>query len=123
MRLWVPTMASVGQALMHKVQPMHQSSSITARVSGPSMPLAGLRSLAVCPVIAASRSISDSRFQLAAFHMGWLFPEPVRIFEVTGDTATEMQFSTDDFEYLNDLVKRVPEHAKLPGVAGFRPAR
>lgn len=63
---------------------------------------------------------SDSRFQLAAFHMGWLFPEPVRIFEVTGDSATEMQFSTDDFEYLNDLSKRVPEHAKLPGVAGFR---
>ncbi len=63
---------------------------------------------------------TDSRFQLAAFHMGWLFPEPVRIYEVSGDTATEMQFSTDDFEYLNDLVKRVPEHAKLPGVAGFR---
>ena len=62
----------------------------------------------------------DSRFQLAVFHMGWLFREPVRIFEVTADSATEMQFSTDDFEYLNDLAKRVPEHAKLPGVAGFR---
>ncbi len=63
---------------------------------------------------------TDSRFRLAAFHMGWLFPEPVRIYEVAGDTATEMQFSTDDFEYLNDLAKRVPEHAQLPGVAGFR---
>lgn len=63
---------------------------------------------------------SDSRFQLGAFHMGWLFPEPVRIFEVADGMATEMLFSTDDFEYLNDLVKRVPEHAKLPGVAGFR---
>lgn len=63
---------------------------------------------------------SESRFQLAAFHMGWLFPEPVRIYEITGDSATEMEFSTDDFEYLNDLAKRVPEHARLPGVAGFR---
>ncbi|WP_241741523.1 glucan biosynthesis protein [Paragemmobacter straminiformis] len=63
---------------------------------------------------------TDSHFRLAAFHMGWLFPEPVRIFEVAGGMATEMQFSTDDFEYLNDLAKRVPEHAKLPGVAGFR---
>ncbi|MEY4697740.1 MAG: hypothetical protein RIT14_2168 [Pseudomonadota bacterium] len=59
-------------------------------------------------------------FRLAAFHMGWLFPEPVRIFEVANGQSTEMLFSTDDFEYLNDLVKRVPEHAELPGVAGFR---
>ena len=61
-----------------------------------------------------------TRFRLAAFHMGWLFPEPVRLFEVAGGTATEMLFSTDDFEYLNDLASRVPEHAELPGVAGFR---
>jgi glucans biosynthesis protein len=61
-----------------------------------------------------------SNFRMAAFHMGWLFPEPVRIFEVAQGQSTEMRFTTDDFEYLNDLVKRVPEHAKLPGVAGFR---
>ena len=61
-----------------------------------------------------------SNFRLGAFHMGWLFPEPVRIYEVANGEATEMRFSTDDFEYLNDLSKRVPEHAKLPGVAGFR---
>lgn len=61
-----------------------------------------------------------TRFRLAAFHMGWLFPEPVRLFEVTGGTASELLFSTDDFEYLNDLATRVPEHAELPGVAGFR---
>jgi periplasmic glucans biosynthesis protein len=62
----------------------------------------------------------QTRFRLAAFHMGWLFPEPVRLFEVTDGAATEMVFSTDDFEYLNDLATRVPEHAELPGVAGFR---
>lgn len=61
-----------------------------------------------------------TRFRLAAFHMGWLFPEPVRLFEVDDGMASELLFSTDDFEYLNDLVKRVPEHAELPGVAGFR---
>jgi len=52
--------------------------------------------------------------------MGWLFPEPVRLFEVADGQSSEMLFSTDDFEYLNDLAARVPEHAELPGVAGFR---
>lgn len=61
-----------------------------------------------------------TRFRLAAFHMGWLFPEPVRLYDVQDGMATEMLFSTDDFEYLNDLAARVPEHAELPGVAGFR---
>ncbi len=28
--------------------------------------------------------------------------------------------STDDFEYLNELAAQVPEHAELPGVAGFK---
>ncbi|MBD1203244.1 MAG: glucan biosynthesis protein G [Rhodobacteraceae bacterium] len=61
-----------------------------------------------------------TRFRLAAFHMGWLFPEPVRLFEVEDGLASEMLFSTDDFEYLNELADRVPAHAELPGVAGFR---
>ena len=38
--LLVPSMASVGQALMQSVQPMHHASSITATVLGPSSPLA-----------------------------------------------------------------------------------
>ncbi len=59
-------------------------------------------------------------YRVHAFHMGWLFPEPVRLFEVTGDTATEMLFSTDDFEYLNELAAQVSPHAVLPGVAGFK---
>ncbi|MDH2326264.1 glucan biosynthesis protein G [Cereibacter sp. SYSU M97828] len=61
-----------------------------------------------------------SMFRVAAFHMGWLFEDPVRMFEVQGGNATEMQFSTDDFEYYNDLAQRMPQHAELPGVAGFR---
>jgi glucans biosynthesis protein len=60
------------------------------------------------------------QYRVHAFHMGWLFGEPVRLFEVAEGTATEMHFSTDDFEYYNELAARVPEHAELPGVAGFR---
>lgn len=63
---------------------------------------------------------TGSAFRLAAFHMGWLFTEPVVIYDVANGQATEMRFSTDDFEYLNALATRVPEHAVLPGVAGFR---
>ncbi len=62
----------------------------------------------------------DSFFRLQAFSMGWLFKEPVLLFEVSGDQATPMPISTDDFEYLNDLATRIPEHAEMPGVAGFR---
>ncbi len=67
---------------------------------------------------------SDASFHVHAFHTGWLFGEPVKLFEVTGEAdsavATPMTFSTDDFEYLNELADRVPANAELPGVAGFR---
>nr|WP_043699478.1 glucan biosynthesis protein G [Yoonia vestfoldensis] len=67
---------------------------------------------------------TDARFHVHSFHTGWLFGEPVKLFEVTGTgesmTATPMVFSTEDFEYLNDLADRVPADAELPGVAGFR---
>lgn len=66
----------------------------------------------------------DAPFHVHAFHTGWLFGEPVKLFDVARDadsaTATPMIFSTDDFEYLNDLADRVPADAELPGVAGFR---
>ncbi len=69
---------------------------------------------------AARWTADDSAFKVYAFHMGWLFEEPVLVFEVQDGAATPMLFSTDDFEYLGDLKARVPEHAELPGVAGFR---
>jgi glucans biosynthesis protein len=62
----------------------------------------------------------DSFFRLQAFSMGWLFKDPVLLFEVDGNTAVPMPISTDDFEYLNDLATRIPAHAEMPGVAGFR---
>ncbi len=62
----------------------------------------------------------DSFFRLHAFPLGWLFRDPVLLFEVAGDQAVPMPVTTDDFEFLNDLSARVPEHAEMPGVAGFR---
>ena len=59
-------------------------------------------------------------FQLQAFHPGWLFKEPVEVFEVVGDMARPLMFNTDDFEYRNDLAARVPENAQLSGVAGLK---
>lgn len=63
---------------------------------------------------------SDAGFQLHAFHLGWLFTEPVALFEVEGGLARPMGFSTDDFRYGDRVKDRVPLHDPLPGVAGFR---
>ncbi|EEW24093.1 glucan biosynthesis protein [Rhodobacter ferrooxidans] len=69
----------------------------------------------------AARWIADdSAFRIYPFHMGWLFEVPVHIYEVEANAARPMEFSTDDFEYIGDLAARVPQHGKLPGVAGFR---
>ncbi len=62
----------------------------------------------------------NTGWSLAAFPMGWLFKEPVVLYEVVGTEARELRFTTEDFEYLNDLASRVPPMADLPGVAGFR---
>ncbi|WP_210530289.1 glucan biosynthesis protein [Rubellimicrobium arenae] len=59
-------------------------------------------------------------WRLQAFHMGWLFPEPVRLFDVTDGTVRELAFTTHDFEYSNALEGRVPADSALPGVAGFK---
>ena len=53
-------MQSTGQALMHSVQPMHQSSSISARRSGPSLPLAALSATTGRPVIVARRAMPSA---------------------------------------------------------------
>ena len=61
-----------------------------------------------------------SPFQLQAFHPGWLFQDPVQVFEVVDGLAQPLIFNTDDFEYRNDVADRVPEHAQLQGVAGLK---
>lgn len=60
------------------------------------------------------------QFRVNAFHLGWLFEQAVPVYEVTEGEARAMSFSTDDFEYHGDLADQVPEHRKMPGVAGFR---
>ena len=62
----------------------------------------------------------EAGFQLHAFHMGWLFAEPVKMFEVEAGVAQPIVFSTDDFLYYDRVKDRVPLHEPLPGVAGFR---
>lgn len=66
------------------------------------------------------RDDKDAQFQLHAFPMGWLFAEPVQLYEVKDGQASEMAFSTDDFRFLNELAAKVPAGEKMPGVAGFR---
>ncbi len=60
------------------------------------------------------------RFRLAAFHLGWLFAEPVQLFEIIDGLAQPLTFSTDDFLYYDRIRDLVPQHAELAGVAGFR---
>ena len=62
----------------------------------------------------------DDPWRLGAFHMGWLFPEPVRLFDVGDGTARELRFTTEDFDYFGTLAGKVPADGALPGVAGLR---
>ncbi|QRF65915.1 glucan biosynthesis protein D [Ponticoccus alexandrii] len=66
-----------------------------------------------------NRWADHTRFQMNAFHPGWLFNEPVHVFEVVDETAQPMVFSTDDFDY-SSLKRDIPEHFELPGAAGVR---
>lgn len=62
----------------------------------------------------------DVGFHVHTFHLGWLFAEPVTLFEVESGQSRPMGFSTDDFMYYDRVRDRVPLHEPLPGVAGFR---
>ncbi|HBD90563.1 MAG TPA: glucan biosynthesis protein D [Gemmobacter sp.] len=72
------------------------------------------------PERARWREDEGSQFQLHAFPMGWLFAEPVAMYQVESGVAAEMPFTTDDFRFLNELAAKVPAGEKMPGVAGFR---
>lgn len=62
----------------------------------------------------------NAGFHLHAFHLGWLFAEPVRLYEVADGLARPIAFSTEDFLYYDRVAPKVPPQADLPGVAGFR---
>ncbi len=63
--------------------------------------------------------MDGSRFQFETFHLGWLFKEPVHIYEVDDGQSVPMNFSSDDFVYY-EPVEGAEGHFDLPGVAGFR---
>ncbi|PYE86152.1 glucan biosynthesis protein [Pseudoroseicyclus aestuarii] len=95
-----------------------------ARWATPEPEDAGARAETPHEMIPPGREDSDQwrpidSFQLHAFPLGWLFEEPVRLYEVEGDQAREMLFSTADFDY-DDMEAEVADDAVLPGIAGFR---
>lgn len=100
-------------------------SAPAARESLPEGFLSGLtyddyRLIRFDPVRARFAEIEASRFQLHAFHLGWLFKEPIHMFEVSGTEARPMEFSTSDFIYEREAAAHAPQGETLPGVAGFR---
>jgi len=63
---------------------------------------------------------NGAQFQMHAFHMGWLFPTPVGMFEVTDGTARPFAFEPSDFDYRHDAKGIMDDVETFPGVAGFR---
>ncbi len=61
-----------------------------------------------------------SDFSLHAFHPGWLFDQPVELFEVVDGKAVRFNFSSADFEYRPPLDEASFQGVTMPGVAGFR---
>lgn len=61
-----------------------------------------------------------SNYQLQAFHPGWLYKEPVELFEIAGGKMTPLHFTGADFEYREPLNAKDYEGIDLPGIAGFR---
>ncbi|MDB5622709.1 MAG: glucan biosynthesis protein [Devosia sp.] len=68
----------------------------------------------------AKWAADDLGYQVHGFHLGWLFGEPVRIYEIEGGLARPMQFSADDFAYYDAAVEKAAHAQAFPGVAGFR---
>ncbi len=59
-------------------------------------------------------------YQLQAFHLGWLYNEPVKVFEIENGTARPIAFQASDFNYHDANVGEAAESAEFPGVAGIR---
>jgi glucans biosynthesis protein len=59
-------------------------------------------------------------YRLQAFHPGWLFAEPVKLFELQAGEARSLGFSPADFRYLDAAVGAAAQGEAFPGVAGFR---
>ncbi|KKB85816.1 hypothetical protein VW29_05875 [Devosia limi DSM 17137] len=62
----------------------------------------------------------DLGYQVQAFHLGWLYNEPVKLFEIEAGTARPLVFSAASFQYHDKAVGAAAEAEPFPGVAGFR---
>ncbi len=63
---------------------------------------------------------NNSGFQVHAFPMGWLFKEPVGVFEVAEGKALPFDFSNADFMFYDADMKAEAETEPFPGIAGMR---
>ena len=63
---------------------------------------------------------NNSGFQVHAFPMGWLFPEPVGIHEVVEGKSLPFDFSNDDFLFYDADMKAQAATEPFPGIAGVR---
>lgn len=59
-------------------------------------------------------------YQIHAFHPGWLFKEPVKLFELEQGTARPIAFGSADFNYHDEMVETAVAGEVFPGVAGLR---
>jgi glucans biosynthesis protein len=69
---------------------------------------------------AAKWSDSAAGYRVQAFHLGWLYPEPVKVFEIENGTAHPLDFAAADFDYHDKAVAEAAGAQVFPGVAGFR---
>lgn len=70
---------------------------------------------------AASKWVENpSGFRLQAFHLGWLYNEPIRVFEIENGTARSIAFQHTDFTYHDAEVGEAAAAGDFPGVAGIR---
>ncbi|MDB5542493.1 MAG: glucan biosynthesis protein [Devosia sp.] len=63
---------------------------------------------------------NNSGFQVQAFPMGWLFKEPVGVFEVANGQARPFGFSNADFHFFDNSMGVEAAAEPFPGIAGFR---
>ncbi|TYC51664.1 glucan biosynthesis protein [Rhodobacterales bacterium] len=61
-----------------------------------------------------------SNYQLQAFHPGWLYKEPIELFEIADGKIRPLTFTSADFEYRDPLNPDDFKDLELPGIAGFR---
>lgn len=72
------------------------------------------------PARARWKDDTGELFRVEAFHPGWLYNQPVHLFQLVDGQTRPMRFDTEDFLYHGNLAARVPKDEHLPGIAGFR---